>query len=487
MAYRSDRLVPSVPHPATNLLRTNELWNSKGVIQIEKLREHLKLEGRLETECCLKLFSSFTELAKKEKNVLEVEAPCVVVGDIHGQYYDLLKMFDIVGDPTKQSTHKYLFLGDYVDRGYFSIEVVIYLWAMKLSYPNQIFLLRGNHECRHLTGHFTFRQEVWVKYDDRIYQACMTAFDALSLCAIMAGSFFCVHGGISPDIKNLDSVKKINRNSEPPTSGIFCDLLWGDPAQDFGAEKNSREYVPNQTRGCSYYFSFKAVCKFLDATNCLSVIRAHEVQESGYRMYKNTPEGFPAVITLFSAPNYLDVYGNKGAVIVYENNTMNIRQFSASPHPYWLPNFVDVFTWSLPFVGEKVTELLLGILNVVREAAIESNLSEDEMTKKLNSIKKMSEYFRLLREESLTLVDLKGLTPTDVPVYDVHGQDEQMHNVAADYLPNRQKRGSIFDLAREADERNEHMPKVPLAMMDAAGPPPSTESNAKPEKKNKRR
>jgi len=107
------------------------------------------------------------------------------------------------------------------------------------------------------------------------------------------------------------------------------------------------------------------VCEFLDKNNLLSVIRAHEAQDQGYRMYKQNPKtNFPSVITIFSAPNYLDVYNNKAAVMIYSDNSMNIKKFSHSPHPYWLPNFMDVFTWSLPFIGEKTTEMLHSVLNV---------------------------------------------------------------------------------------------------------------------------
>ena len=102
------------------------------------------------------------------------------------------------------------------------------------------------------------------------------------------------------------------------------------------------------------FSSYAASCDFLQQNNLLSIIRAHEAQDAGYRMYrKSQTTGFPSLITIFSAPNYLDVYNNKAAVLKYENNVMNIRQFNCSPHPYWLPNFMDVFTWSLPFVGEK--------------------------------------------------------------------------------------------------------------------------------------
>ena len=151
----------------------------------------------------------------------------------------------------------------------------------------------------------------------------------------------------------------------------MCDILWADPLEEFGQEKTADFFVHNNVRGCSYFFSYPAACSFLENNNLLSIIRAHEAQDAGYRMYRKTrTTGFPSVMTIFSAPNYLDVYNNKAAVLKYENNVMNIRQFSqcfsfpvatiahkvltdCTPHPYWLPNFMDVFTWSLPFVGEK--------------------------------------------------------------------------------------------------------------------------------------
>lgn len=123
----------------------------------------------------------------------------------------------------------------------------------------------------------------------------------------------------------------------------MCDILWADPLEDFGQEKTNEFFMHNHVRGCSYFFSYHAACSFLEKNNLLSIIRAHEAQDAGYRMYRKTrTTGFPSVMTIFSAPNYLDVYNNKAAVLKYENNVMNIRQFNCTPHPYWLPNFMDV-------------------------------------------------------------------------------------------------------------------------------------------------
>lgn len=114
----------------------------------------------------------------------------------------------------------------------------------------------------------------------------------------------------------------------------MCDILWADPLEEFGQEKTNDFFIHNHVRGCSYFFSYPAACAFLEKNNLLSIIRAHEAQDAGYRMYRKTrTTGFPSVMTIFSAPNYLDVYNNKAAVLKYENNVMNIRQFSKSRYP----------------------------------------------------------------------------------------------------------------------------------------------------------
>ena len=270
-------------------------------------------------------------------------------------------------------------MGDYVDRGSFSIECLLYLYSLKINYPDTFWMLRGNHECRHLTEYFTFKNECLHKYSEELYEECLVSFNALPLAAIMNEQFFCVHGGLSPQLTSLDSLRKLHRFREPPTKGLMCDLLWADPIEEYDDDNLDQEYVTNVVRGCSFAFTYKAACKFLDRTKLLSVIRAHEAQNAGYRMYKRTKTmGFPSLLTMFSAPNYLDSYNNKAAVLKYENNVMNIRQFNASPHPYWLPHFMDVFTWSLPFVGEKVTDMLVSILNVCTEEELDEDLPFSE-------------------------------------------------------------------------------------------------------------
>ena len=215
-----------------------------------------------------------------------MKEPVIIVGDIHGQFYDLIHMFEKVVDQRNLPNSNMLFLGDYVDRGNYSIEVCIFLYCLKINYPNEVMMLRGNHESRAMTEHFTFREEVQQKYDndESVYELFIESFEAMPIAADVNGDYLCMHGGISPEMHSLDDINKINRFVEPPLSGFLCDLLWSDPCTD--KEARTMKFQKNVERECSFKFGLDPVKAILKKNNFLSIVRAHQVQIDGYKMHR---------------------------------------------------------------------------------------------------------------------------------------------------------------------------------------------------------
>merc|ERR1719249_270749 len=414
-AEDEDRFIKDVLAPPRFPLAHNKLFRDDGSIDLEVLGDHLNREGRLSNEDAFYLIKTATELYKAEPNLLRLRDPITVCGDIHGQFFDLLRLLEAGGDPAET---QYLFLGDYVDRGCFATECVLLLCAHKITYPDSFFMLRGNHECRHLTSFFNFKDECKYKYDEDFYDAVMSMFDNLPISATINGKFLCCHGGLSPDISTLDDILQLDRFREVPREGPFCDLLWADPVDEEKADEYDDDeememttwFSYNETRQCSYIFGIDAVRTFLRKNNLTAVIRAHEAQFDGYKMQMvNEQTQIPRVITIFSAPNYCDVYKNKGACLKFDNELLNIRQFVSSPHPYYLPNFMDVFTWSLPFVAEKVTDMLYSIVSYENddgdEAGPESTVQITNPSNRNNVLKgkvvaatKLMRMYKVLKE-----------------------------------------------------------------------------------------
>lgn len=182
--------------------------------------------------------SSCREIFTEEPNVVHVRAPVYICGDVHGQFYDLAELFKIGGQIPFSN---YLFLGDYVDRGYYSVETVCLLLALKVRYKDRITILRGNHESRSITQNYGFYDECMRKYENaNTWKMFTDLFDYLPLTAVVEGQIFGTHGGLSPNIQNLDDIRKLDRFQEVPHEGAICDLLWSDPDERFGFNVSPR-------------------------------------------------------------------------------------------------------------------------------------------------------------------------------------------------------------------------------------------------------
>ena len=250
-------------------------------------------------------------IIKEQKMLIELEAPLHGCGDIHGQYYDLLRIFEHCGYPGE---YNYLFLGDYVDRGKQSLETICLLLCYKIKYPEKVTLLRGNHESSVTNRIYGFYDECKRRYNVRIWRSFTELFNFLPVAALIDEKILCMHGGLSPDLKTIQNIQDISRPTDIPDTGLLCDLLWSDP------DKDVLEYDEND-RGVSVIFGEKIVQDFNKKNDLDLIIRAHQVVDDGYEFFAQRQ-----LITIFSAPNYCGEFDNSaGIMIIDESLTCSLK------------------------------------------------------------------------------------------------------------------------------------------------------------------
>lgn len=276
----------------------------------------------METEVLMALFERVQQLFKDEPTLLDVRSPCIVVGDIHGQILDLYRILHFFGMPI---TRKYVFLGDLVDRGEFSIETLILVYLLKALWPDNVFVIRGNHEFQDLCsqGEGNFLNQVINFFEDySIYQAAAKTFEYMPLATRIDKVMLCVHGGIGPSLRDLNSIRLIHRPVDSFGSDDLDSLVWSDPSDKLDMFQDS-------DRGTGYYFGAKACETFLKASGLTMIIRGHECVEEGCESHFDNK-----LITVFSASNYCGVVNNKAAVLEVQNaTTYKVRTFPPLP---WL-------------------------------------------------------------------------------------------------------------------------------------------------------
>jgi serine/threonine-protein phosphatase 2A catalytic subunit len=270
-----------------------------------------------------------------------------VCGDIHGQFYDLAELFRIGG---KCPETNYLFMGDYVDRGYYSLETVTLLVALKVRYKNRITILRGNHESRQITQVYGFYDECLRKYGNaNVWKHFTDTFDFLPMTAVVAGRIFCLHGGLSPSIDTLDHARDLDRVQEVPHEGPMCDLVWSDPDDRyvstflfrclFACLCRSLLTRPNSfihafscgwgisPRGAGYTFGVDITEQFTHINGLYFIARAHQLVMEGYQWQHNR-----SVVTVFSAPNYCYRCGNQAAIMEVDDTVDTCAKDNVHDH-----------------------------------------------------------------------------------------------------------------------------------------------------------
>jgi serine/threonine-protein phosphatase 4 catalytic subunit len=254
----------------------------------------------------------------KNSYVKLLKSPITVCGDIHGQFYDLQELFRVGGDCPDTN---YIFLGDYVDRGYHSVESFLYLLALFVRYPYRITLLRGNHEARQTTQAYGFYDECVRKFGSaNVWKLCTDLFDLFPIAATIEHKILCVHGGLSPEIHSLDDIQQIDRKCEIPSAGAYCDLLWSDPDESIQGHKPS-------PRGAGVLFGGDLVKEFNQQNQLTFICRAHQLMMDGFKVVFDE-----SLATVWSAPNYCYRSGNVASILEFDEHLgRSFKIFEATP------------------------------------------------------------------------------------------------------------------------------------------------------------
>ncbi|VDD75518.1 unnamed protein product [Mesocestoides corti] len=296
---------------------------------MKQLLETFKAQKKLHRKYAMILIRRFYDYVRALPSLVDITVPdgakFTVCGDIHGQFYDLLNIFELNGLPSEENP--YLFNGDFVDRGSFSVECIFTLIGFKLLYPNHFYMSRGNHESENMNQMYGFEGEVKFKYNAEMAEIFTEVFNWLPLSHLINERILVMHGGLfSSDDVSLDDLRTISRNRQPPDSGLMCELLWSDPMEACGRAPSKR--------GVGCQFGPDVTLAFCQRNNLDFIIRSHEVKDEGYEVAHNN-----RCVTVFSAPNYCDTMQNRGAFITLRGSHKpgamkpNFTSFKEVPHP----------------------------------------------------------------------------------------------------------------------------------------------------------
>lgn len=276
-----------------------------------------------------------SKVLKREPSLLYLDGDIIVVGDLHGNIDDLLRIFSKNGYPPNQ---KYLFLGDYVDRGANSIEVVLLLMCLKIKYPQHIHLIRGNHESEKCTTTYGFKTETQRRINKGIYVWFLNAFKFMPLAAVIENKIFCVHGGISKKLNKVSEIESFEKPVAFSPNSVISDMVWSDP------RPKVERWAPSD-RKVGQYFGWRPVNKFLNENKLQMIVRSHEACMHGYDWpYIDTPKHAHKLLTIFSNTDYGSTFNNGSILIMpkdttkYEISILLAGKCGPFSYPDWLAN-----------------------------------------------------------------------------------------------------------------------------------------------------
>eukprot|EP01065_Artemidia_motanka_P029728 TRINITY_DN35814_c0_g1_i1.p1 TRINITY_DN35814_c0_g1~~TRINITY_DN35814_c0_g1_i1.p1 ORF type:complete len:725 (+),score=221.66 TRINITY_DN35814_c0_g1_i1:67-2175(+) len=404
----------------------------KGTIDLDELQQGLVDQRPCEPALWSAVIAAGLAALQPEPNLLRFEGRVVIVGPLRGHFYDLLSVLTTVGDPDGspeppaakgkptperpfvpcaavtrpvrlRSGTKWLFLGDMIDGGPFSSQVLLFLLALKASHPEQVYLLRGrretkDHEWDPKGRSCLLKTELERRYGGvagasvaDMWKDVCDVFGALPVVAVVNRRYWCACGGIGPNLTTPADLDTRDR-TDHKACGMVHDVVWSDPMDDEDEELQAHAlFTHNFERGTSYYYAFNAAVEFLRDNGLTAIIRGigytdkrqvpaqvtrqthnsaarpwhyqYSPFDPGYRFHRRSPvNNFPTVVSLFSAPKFID-NDNRGAVLVADGNRLDVRQYEHVPAPFALPGMRNALSWSMPFVASKaaaVAEALWG-------------------------------------------------------------------------------------------------------------------------------
>ena len=264
------------------------------------------------------LITETSKVLEQKPVLVRVDGPCYIVGDIHGNIFDLIRILSMAKLPPKS---RYVFLGDYVDRGQYSLEVLLLLFALQCQFPDDVILLRGNHEFAEVNTSYGFYEEMApVVNGQYLYEQFNKAFEMLPIAAIISNTIFCVHGGISPGLTDIAQIEKLVRPIKTCDDELVADMMWSDPTPD------TKTYA-RSTRGLGISYGVQLVSDFLTKVNLKEIARGHQCVQAGIEKNLNG-----MVYTVFSCSNYADAVDNKCGLL-FINADLTLSCFSMPPKP----------------------------------------------------------------------------------------------------------------------------------------------------------